>query len=107
MNDPVKQEIGWSDVVRINLQIIGGLLASGYGWVCWQIANSAPEWWAFWGIAYLAYAGGVLMIGKGLVRATRLIRNLRRWRRYERLGSTPKADHMVRDEDFGPGGHIS
>ena len=106
MTHPVKQEIGWAVVFRINMQIAGGILVDCYGWVCWQIAASSPEWWAFWSMAYLAYAGGALMILIGVIRAVRLVRDLRRWRKFERLGATPRADRMVQERDFDLGGRM-
>ncbi|MEM9699408.1 MAG: hypothetical protein AAF943_11520 [Pseudomonadota bacterium] len=104
MTLPSKPEIGAREIARINGQMIGGMLSCGYGWVCWQIAASAPEWWAFWGMAYLGFAGGGLMMLAGVFLTARLIKNLRAWKKHSEVAVAPRADRMVEDADFEPGG---
>lgn len=105
MSDPSKQDIGWGKVLRINAQFAFGALILFYGWLCWQ--GVSLKWWGLWPLAVMCFVGGAIQIIKAVVEAVSLIRRLRRWRKFEKLGARPRADHMAQDSDFEDGGPIS
>ncbi len=97
-----KQDIGWKPVLRINALFASAFVALFYGWLCWQMAS--PEWWGFWLIAFLSGFGGALQFLRATFETIGLLLRLRRWRRFENSGVTPRADPMVKDADFERGG---
>ena len=98
MTQPLKQDIGWRPILRINGLFVSATIALFYGWLCWQMAS--PEWWAFWLVAMLSALGGALQLLRALFELIGLLLRLRRWRRFEASGVTPRADPMVTDADF-------
>ncbi len=102
MSDPTKQDIGWGRVLKINLQYAFGTLIIFIGWLCWR--GVSLKWWGLSLMAVICFAGGAIQVIQATVEAVQMILKLRRWKRYERLGSRPRADHMAQDHDFTDGG---
>lgn len=98
MKDPSDQDVGWGAVLKVNAKMAVGLIAVGYGWLCWQ--PDSPQYYGFWIIAVLCFAGGSLSILGACVEALRLILRLRRWKRYQSIGTTPRADRMAQEDEL-------
>ncbi|WP_297339524.1 hypothetical protein [Pseudophaeobacter sp.] len=98
MSDPSKQDIGWGKIFAINMQFAFGALILFLGWLCWQ--GVSVKWWGLWLLAVLCFAGGGCQVIIATVEAVKLFNRLRRWKRYQRLGSKPRADTMAHDEGF-------
>ena len=45
-------------------------------------------------------ASGAVSFGKALIQIVRLLWGLRRWGRYQRQGTTPRADQMARETEL-------
>ncbi len=105
MNDPSDQDIGWGTILRINAQFAFGALIFFYGWLCWQ--GVSVKWWGLWIIAMICLVGGAIQIIQAAVEAFKLILRLRRWKKYQKMGVKPRADHMAQDSDFEDGGPAS
>jgi len=55
----------------------------------------------------MCFVGGAIQIIQATVEAVSLILRLRRWSKYQKLGASPRADHMAQDSDFEDGGPTS
>ncbi|GAA6176727.1 hypothetical protein [Sulfitobacter pacificus] len=98
MSDPSKQDIGWPKIFAINMQFAFGALILSLGWLCWQ--NVSVKWWGLWLMAVLCFVSGACQWIAAFAEAIKLFKNLRRWKKFERLGAKPRADRMARDEGF-------
>ena len=91
--------IGWKQVWEINRQFIGGSLGLGLGWLCWRMPFQEEFWW-IWVLSGILMASGAVSFCKALIQIGRLLWGLRRWGRYQRQGTTPRADQMARETDL-------
>lgn len=91
--------IGWKQVWEINRQFIGGSLGLGLGWLCWRMPFQEEFWW-IWVLSGILMASGAVSFAKALIQIVRLLWGLRRWGRYQRQGTTPRADQMAREQDL-------
>ncbi|MCQ0989587.1 hypothetical protein [Jiella marina] len=80
-------------IIRINVQIVFGLVFAGVAWLSWQ--NVSVLWWQLGLIAILtaAAAVGLLTTAVGEIKGF-VMRDLR-VNAYRRQGATPKSDGLV------------
>lgn len=98
MSGPAENKPSWTEILRLNVNFVLAVLSVAYGWFFWSRASL--DWFGFWFIGACGLAGGVALFVATLVKCIRLIRNQRRWTRFQRLGANPRGDRMAREEEI-------
>ena len=99
MADRYGDAIGWKQIWKINRQFAGGSLGLGLGWLCWRVPFQEEGWW-IWALSGILMFSGAVSLLKALAQTVKLLWGLRRWGRYHRQGTTPRADRMARERDL-------
>lgn len=99
MTNRYDDPIGWKQVWEINRQFAGASLGLGLGWLCWRTPFQ-DEWWWIWGLGAILIFGSAIGFAKALIQLVKLLWSLRRWGRYHRQGTTPRADQLAREQDL-------
>ncbi len=102
MTDPAKQDIGWPAIFWVNARMALAVIVLFYGWIVWQMASI--DFWGFYLLGPMCFFAGGLFAVSALWKAKTLIVNQLHWKRFERLGSKPRADSMASDDAFTRGG---
>lgn len=88
----------------INLNCLRGCLGLGVGWGLWQ--TTSTEYFVFGWMALVFAGAGICKFGEGLWGLIELIKGHRKLKKFERKGTTPKADAMAQTSDLKKAGMV-
>ncbi len=99
-----KGVITFKSVFRINMRFVfaGGVALLGWGF--WALASK--EWYFFWVLAYLAWAGAAIMAWQALNALRELIARDREMRALEAEGGKSQGDSLADTNRLRDGGVI-
>ncbi|MEM9061753.1 MAG: hypothetical protein AAGD13_14930 [Pseudomonadota bacterium] len=90
---------GTSAIWKFNAACLRAAAAGGLGWLFWQ-ASKSPDWELFIFFAAIFALAAVKQAIIALIALVRLILRQRKWARYHRQGTAPKADRMAGEADL-------
>ena len=94
-----ESDTGWGAIWKINAACLRAAAGFGFAWVFWQGAL-LPGWELFLYLAVVFGIVGVKHSGIALIEIVRWIWRMRKWARYRRQGSAPKADRIASEADL-------
>lgn len=96
---------GWKPVWKINGAFLRAAAGFGLAWLFWQAAQ-LPGFELVLYLAAVFVIVGVKHAGVALIELIKWIWRIRRWAKYRRQGSAPKADRIASEADLRARGLI-
>jgi len=105
MSDPSKNEVSGKRIWQINMRFLFGTAIFVLGMICWN--NASMVYWQLWLLGGMCLIGGGSQLLRTCFEVIGLIFSHFRWGKFRKQGVKPRADRMVRDDDFSDGGRKS
>ncbi|MEM1150491.1 MAG: hypothetical protein AAGI03_08020 [Pseudomonadota bacterium] len=89
----------WPAIWKIIAAVLRAAVAGVLAWLFWEVSKT-PDWQLFVFLAAAFAVGAVKQAITALVFLIRLILRQRKWARFRRQGTAPKADQLAMEADL-------